>query len=99
MQDVINKQSLPIVDAEMGAVSEKELSFAFSTVLKVPGSMSAYMDSMDLYLYNKFTPEYYPYTYVTLPGRYLKGSTTITLNQTAPVLNATEITTWLTKTL
>lgn len=83
----------------MGAASETELSFAFSTVFKIPGGMSAYMDSMDLYLYNKFTPGYYPYTYVTLPGRNLKGSAIITLNQTAPVLNDTEITTWLTKTL
>lgn len=99
VQDIINKQSLPILDAEIGAASKADLSFAFSTVFKIPSSMSAYMDSMDLYLYNKFTPGYYPYTYVTLPGKNLKGSTTITLNQLTPVLNDTEITAWLTKTL
>lgn len=99
VQDVINKQDLPLLDAEMGAQSETDLSFIFNTVFKIPGSLSARMDSMNLYLYNKFTPGYYPYTYVNLPGRDLKGSTTISVNESTPVLNDTEITKWLTKTL
>lgn len=83
----------------MGAKSETELSFSYHTVFKIPGSTGARMDSMELYLYNKFTPGYYPYTYVTLPGKNLKGSTTISVNGSTPVLNDTEITKWLSKTL
>lgn len=99
VQDIINKQSLPLLNAEIGAKSETELSFNFETLFKIPGSMSARMDTMELYVYNKFTPGYYPYTEVTLPGRTLKGSTTISINESTPVLNDTEITKWLTKTL
>lgn len=96
---MINKQDLPLLNAEIGAKSETELSFNFETLFKIPGSMSARMDSMELYVYNEFTPGYYPYTDVTLPGRNLKGSTTISINESTPVLNDTEITKWLTKTL
>lgn len=99
VQDMINKQDLPLLNAEIGAKSETELLFNFDTVFKVPGSMSAHMDSMQLYIYNKFTPGYYPYTDILLPGRDLKGSTTISINESTPVLNDTEIAKWLTQTL
>lgn len=83
----------------MGAKSNTELSFVFNTIFNIPGGMSAYMDTMDLYMYNNFTPGYYPYTVVTLPARNLRGSTTISLNESIPVLNSTEITKWLSRTL
>lgn len=57
------------------------------------------MDSVELYVYNELTPGYYPYTEVALAGRNLKGSTSISINESTPVLNDTEITKWLTKTL
>ncbi|CAN8104283.1 unnamed protein product [Discula destructiva] len=98
IQDIINTQDLPLLNAEMGAKSETQLSIAFNTVFKIPGSMSARMDAMNLSMYNKFTPGYYPYTYVVLPGKSLHGSTTIALNESTPVLNDTEMTRWLTKT-
>lgn len=46
IQSEINKRSLPFLHAEMGAASETQLEFAFSTVLKAPGSMSARMDAL-----------------------------------------------------
>lgn len=50
-------------------------------------------------MYNTFTEGFYPYTVVTLPSHELKGSTTISINSTSPVLNDTEISKWLNTTL
>lgn len=99
VQRIVNNQELPLLNAEIGPKSNTEVSFAFTTVLKIPGGLSARMDSTELFLYNKFTPGYYPYTNITLPENHLEGSTSISVNESAPVLNDTEITSWLTKTL
>lgn len=99
IQNMIDRTDLPILNAQMGAASETELHLSFSTVFKAPGGLTARMDSFKMYLYNNFTEGYYPYTSVNVPAQTLKGSTPILINSTTPVLNDTEISKWLNKTL
>lgn len=46
IQDMIDQTDLPILNAELGAKSETELDFVFSTVFGNPSTMTARMDSL-----------------------------------------------------
>lgn len=96
---MINKTDLPILNATIGAYSETEIQFSFSTIFKAPGGISARMETFNMSLYNADTEGYYPYTYVTVPEQELHGSTTISIDSVSAVTNYTELEKWLNTTL
>lgn len=68
-------------------------------MFEAPSGLVARMDAFNLSLYNTFTEGFYPYTYVTVPEKELKGSTSILIDSISPVTNYTEIEKWLNTTL
>lgn len=101
VQKIVDDLDFPIMDARIGAQNATELAFNFATVFQIPAGISARMDPFGLSLYNTFTPGFYPYTYLELPqsALNLKGATKVSINSSAPVLNATEIAKWVNVTV
>lgn len=98
---MIDEADLPIINAHLDVASETELHVSFSTIFKIPDGFASHMDAFNLSMYNADSDSadsFYPYTAVPVPAHALKGATTIAINATAPVLNATELSKWLNTT-
>lgn len=99
-QLLVNKTGLPIYSASLKAVSNNAVIIALTTALDVPAGITVKLDPLDLWLYNKDTPEFTPYTMVPLDGQSVSGHTEIIVtDKTVNVGNRSELHTWLTRTL
>ncbi|KAI0483936.1 hypothetical protein GGR56DRAFT_544 [Xylariaceae sp. FL0804] len=99
-QLIVNKTSLPIYGGSIQAISNDQLIIGLETALTVPAGLTVSLDPLDLFLYNKDSPEFSPYLTVPLGRQELKGHTVINIqNQTISVGNRTELNAWLTSAL
>ena len=95
-QLIVDKTDLPISSATLKALSDDEVIIGLSTSLTVPGGLTVKLDPIDLFLHNKFTPGFVPYTMVSLDGQTVKGKTDISVeNMTVGVGDRDELNKWL----
>ena len=82
------------------AVSDDTVIVGLKTGLSVPAGLTVKLDAMELYLYNKEAPEFWPYTSVPLDKQTVSGKTEITVaEQEVHVGNRSELNAWLTDML
>ncbi|KAI0596896.1 hypothetical protein F4775DRAFT_562348 [Biscogniauxia sp. FL1348] len=98
-QDIVNKAQLPVYGGSLRALSPNTLSIGLQTSLTVPSGLHVQLDPTELWLYNKESPGFVPYSMVPLGGQSLTGTTAITVEDEAEVLNATGIEMFLSKFL
>ncbi|KXJ91722.1 hypothetical protein Micbo1qcDRAFT_174755 [Microdochium bolleyi] len=90
VQDIVSKQEMPVKGGSLIALSPTELRMTLKTVLDTP--LGADLDPINLYLYNKDTPQYTPFTNLTIPGQHVKGYTEVNVaEQTVTVSNGDEM--------
>jgi hypothetical protein len=95
-QLLVNKTNLPIYSATLIAMSDDAVKIGLSTELSVPGGITVSLDPLELWLYNKDTPGFFPYTMVPMDKTEVSGTTEITVEDTTVgVGNRTELHSWL----
>ncbi|KAI9148381.1 hypothetical protein HJFPF1_12212 [Paramyrothecium foliicola] len=99
-QLLVNDTDLPIYGGEIKALSNDEIAIGLQTSLTIPGGLSVRLDPLEMWLYNKDTPDFSPYTMVPLDGQNIKGKTDINIQGTVVrVGNRTELNKWLNSVL
>ncbi|KAI5859439.1 hypothetical protein GGS23DRAFT_317163 [Durotheca rogersii] len=93
VQRIIDNQEMPVLGGAFVAVSPTQLNISITSVLD--SSLPANVDPVQLYMYNKETPEFSPFVNVTLPAMRVHGETNVVVtDQTVTVTNETELVTW-----
>lgn len=89
------KASLPIYGGAFLAHSPTTAIVSIDTVLAVPAGISAILDPVTLYLYNKNTTVFSPFLGLNLGKIHLNGHTTVNVSDSlVTILNQTEIESW-----
>jgi hypothetical protein len=77
-------------------MSDDAVKIGLSTELSVPGGITVSLDPLELWLYNKDTPGFSPYTMVPMDKTEVSGTTEITVEDTTVGIgNRTELHSWL----
>ncbi|KAH9886403.1 hypothetical protein F4778DRAFT_774074 [Xylariomycetidae sp. FL2044] len=99
-QLLVDKTDLPIYGGTLKAISNDAVVIGLETALSVPAGLRVRLDPFVLYLYNKDTADFSPFTSVALDDQHMSGHTAISVaNETVRVENRTELYSWLNETL
>lgn len=95
-QRIVDDTNLPIYGGTLMAVSDDSVRIGLNTALSVPGGLSVGLDALELWLYNKDTDGFKPWSMVPLDKRTVSGRTEINVeNQLVGVGDRDELHTWL----
>ena len=95
-QRIVDDTDLPIYRGTLVAVSDNSVRIGIETALTVPGGLSVKLDPLELWLYNKETPGFQPWSMVPLDGQTVSGRTEINVEgQVVGVGNRSELHTFL----
>lgn len=95
-QRIVDDTSLPIFGGSLLAVSNDAVKIGINTALTVPGGLSVRLEALELWLYNKETDGFKPWSMVPLEGQTISGRTEINVqDEVVGVGDRDELHTWL----
>ncbi|KAH7039679.1 uncharacterized protein B0I36DRAFT_343538 [Microdochium trichocladiopsis] len=90
VQDIVGKQEMPVLGGSLIALSPTQMKMTLKTSLDTP--LAADLDPVDLYLYNKNTTQYTPFTNLTIPPQHINHYTEVDVTeQTVTISNLDEL--------
>ncbi|KAI1490909.1 hypothetical protein F5X96DRAFT_678768 [Biscogniauxia mediterranea] len=98
-QDIVNKAKLPVYGGSLRALSPSSLGIGLQTSLTAPSGLHVQLDPTQLWLYNKESPGFVPYSMVPLGAQSITGTKDITIEEETDVLDVAGIETFLAKFL
>lgn len=95
-QRLVDDADLPIHAGSIVAVSDDAVKIGLETSLSVPAGLTVKLDPFELWLYNKETPEFQPWSMVPLEEWTVSGKTDITIkDEVVGVGSRSELNVWL----
>ncbi|KAJ5232475.1 hypothetical protein N7468_005431 [Penicillium chermesinum] len=89
-QLVVNKSDLVLTEAILTQPKPDSVQLTLQTKVDLHLALTARIEDLPLYLYQKDYGEKYPYASFTIPGKKIRGNTTLGVNDIhSPILNQT----------
>ncbi|KAI0014737.1 hypothetical protein F4780DRAFT_784839 [Xylariomycetidae sp. FL0641] len=80
-QLIVDKTPLSIYGGSIKAINNTRLLMGLQTALNLPAGLKVKLDPIELYLYNKETPDFSPFTTISIPEQWLEGKTAINIGE------------------